>query len=164
MTEIVQIIPTGNPADELRIIARRMAGLTPAAQSTIEASIRHEIARNFDSESAGGENWAPLNPKTVADRIRHGFPGAHPILRRTGEYRRSWTQSGATEVEQGATGWTMYVGSNSFKAIHEKDHFAVIHGKTYPVPGRPARFVDDGGLNRIAQTVENVLAALVENA
>lgn len=157
MTEIVQIIPAGNPADELRIIARRMAGLTPAAQSTIEVSIRHEIARNFDSESAGGQRWAQLAPATVADRIRQGFPGSHPILQRTGAYRRSWAQGDDTEYTPTNTGWEMYVGSSSPLArYHELG--------TSRMPARPARFLDDGGLNRIAQTVENVLAALVENA
>ena len=41
------------------------------------------IEANFRSESCAGDAWAPLAARTVEERERKGFGGAHPILNRT---------------------------------------------------------------------------------
>jgi hypothetical protein len=44
------------------------------------------MSRRFGEMEGGG--WRPLARKTVQQRVRQGFPGPAPILRRTGELRR----------------------------------------------------------------------------
>lgn len=61
-----------------------------------------------------GPEWAPLAPATVADRLRRGYDGEHPILVRTGQLR-------ASVIERGAAGNIFEVGS---------DHVTV--GTEYP--------------------------------
>jgi phage gpG-like protein len=42
-----------------------------------------------------GPLWAQLRPATVADRMRKGYPGEHPILQRSGSLMESVTQRNA---------------------------------------------------------------------
>lgn len=50
------------------------------------------VAKAFDTEGAStGATWAPLKASTQADRVRHGFAPAHPILERTGALKRALT-------------------------------------------------------------------------
>lgn len=45
--------------------------------------MRKSFRTNFERE--GRPRWAPLSEKTIKERERMGFPGAHPILKRTGD-------------------------------------------------------------------------------
>ena len=59
--------------------------------------LRDQFAKNYAQEGGwvgAGTSWPQLRPSTVADRIRKGFPGEHPILVRQGTLRDSLLQIG----------------------------------------------------------------------
>lgn len=60
----------------------------PAVVRTFQAIER--AAFESEGRSSGGA-WPALAPRTVADRIRFGFPGAHPILQRTHALQQALT-------------------------------------------------------------------------
>jgi hypothetical protein len=67
---------------------------------------QHVIQRVFDIE--GDPPWALLAPSTIEARARAGFPPEHPILERTGAFRRAFVVEGATgnimeEINLGAS-------------------------------------------------------------
>lgn len=59
---------------------------------SVQEVIRAVFAGNFARESGGDQKWAALAPRTVRERERLGYPGDHPILVRTDEYRRSFIE------------------------------------------------------------------------
>lgn len=60
------------------------------ARSAIASATRDLIEEGFELEREPRQAaWPALLPSTVARRLRGGFPGAHPILTRTGALRRS---------------------------------------------------------------------------
>jgi hypothetical protein len=65
--------------------------LRPAFEAVLEAFDRI-VERNFETESAAGEAFAPLAPSTIEDRARQGF-GPSPILQRTKTMRGGATAS-----------------------------------------------------------------------
>jgi len=77
-------------------------------------SVREQFDDNFRLEGRGNRRWAALRPRTVRERVRQGYGGSHPILQRTGKYRRSFTQRSAAyeRVFSSANGWGMEMGSN----------------------------------------------------
>lgn len=82
-----------------------------AAWEQVGTELLKDFQQNFDDEGgAFGKGawaqWAPLRPATVRDRQRLGFPGAHPILVRTGDLMESVTV-------RGAPGNVFEVGPNS---------------------------------------------------
>lgn len=73
----------------LSAIEERARDATPAWPAVI-AVFKTIVEEVFASEGAStGEPWAPLKPATQQDRVRHGYPAAHPILRRSGRLERS---------------------------------------------------------------------------
>lgn len=75
----------------LQGIEDRARDLTPVWPYVVRV-FREIVAKAFASEGAStGAPWAPLAESTQADRRRHGFPPAHPILRRTGALMRALT-------------------------------------------------------------------------
>lgn len=55
--------------------------------------VHRTLEESFEAEQVDGEAWAPLAVKTVAERERLGYGGAHPILVRTGSLKRALTES-----------------------------------------------------------------------
>jgi len=72
----------------LQTILRKVKDIRPLAKP-YDWVLRKSVGSRFESEGAQKERWAALAPSTVADRIRRGFPGEHPILVRTGDLLRS---------------------------------------------------------------------------
>lgn len=64
--------------------------------------IRQAHRENFAREG-GRRAWANLADATVAERVRLGYPGRHPILRRTGALMRHVLNTPATVTTTGAT-------------------------------------------------------------
>lgn len=147
-----------NPGDDWVRIARRASNPTAAEQRTVEAAIREQFARNFAREGSGAGAWAPLAPSTVAQRLREGFPGAHPILQRRGDFRRTYTDGGNSDTHytfvQTASGWDMYVGSDD-----ERDpwHFF----GTSRMPARRVTDLDGGQAGAVQDAIDQLLAAIV---
>lgn len=115
---------------EMEQIVTRLRQPPAAKLEPIKRSIRAGFAENFETESAGGIPWQPLSPATVVDRIRHGFPGSHPILQRTGGYRASFTDGnnadhiGTTEQTDGRT--VLAEGSDDFRVPFHEQGGAII--------------------------------------
>ena len=64
------------------------------------------IQEVFDIE--GDPQWAPLAVSTIQNRLRAGFPPEHPILERTGAFRRAFVVAGAPGNVIDETNYGMY--------------------------------------------------------
>lgn len=147
-----------NIGDDWVNIARRASRPSSAEQRPVEQSIRSQFARNFAREGSDAGAWAPLAPFTVAQRLALGFPGPHPILVRTGRYRRSYTQSGSgnalLEFSPTAGGWEMVVGSDDERA-------AELEFGTDRIPPRPVTLLDGQQENAVLDAVDHMFDAIV---
>lgn len=148
-----------NPAiadDLLRLVA---AISNPPSQTTqqIENAVRSGFADNFASESAGGNPWPELAFTTMLDRVLHGFPAAHPILVRAGEYRASFVDSGNPdalyEFFPGGDSWAMEVGSSDSR-VEE------LELGTELIPARPVTVLDTDAENNVIAVIERMLTVL----
>lgn len=70
--------------DRLARAAAEMQG--PMAQAA--EIVSKAIDNNFATESAAGDAWPPLAPKTIEQRLKQGY-GAGPILQRSHDLRGS---------------------------------------------------------------------------
>lgn len=87
----------------LQGIDDRSRDLTPVWPAVVR-EFRGIVAKAFASEGAStGAPWAQLAPSTQADRRRHGFPPAHPILQRSGKLVRALTIGDGAYVATTAT-------------------------------------------------------------
>jgi phage gpG-like protein len=77
-----------------KLISRKLLRVADAvddarpAWPAVTRRVAEAFERNFAQEGPG---WPQLAPSTVRQRVREGHPGAHPILTRTGQYRRALT-------------------------------------------------------------------------
>lgn len=75
----------------------RIASLAPAWEQIADdllGDFGHQVL--WEGGTYGqGSSWAPLRPATVADRIRKGYGGAHPMEWRSGRLLRSLMFRGA---------------------------------------------------------------------
>lgn len=70
-------------------VERATTDLEPALQE-MGQYVLHGVNDNFsDEHSPDGTGWLALKPATVAIREGQGYPGAHPILRRSGTLQDS---------------------------------------------------------------------------
>jgi hypothetical protein len=127
------------------LVIAALTDCTPAMEAS-ERALRDRIEANFDSESAAGDVWDPLKPRTLADRADKGFPPG-PILYRTGQLRAVATAvhgHGSDWAEVGAPDDHPYASAHAGSGSH--DH----------VPLRDFLAVDDA-------FIEGVGSALVEH-
>lgn len=75
---------TGDAVRKDAAMLASLGDLSPA-MSKVAGVARDAIDSNFHTESDGTNAWHGLAPSTVADRVRKGYGGEHPILQRTGE-------------------------------------------------------------------------------
>lgn len=110
------------------------------------AIVRRAAGKAFTTEgSYGGEKWKPLSPWSQDDRRKHGYGPKHPILKRRGDLRSSWTNKShpghymsvrETSAEMGSM---LEVNGYNLMAIHQ---FGAIishpkSGKPLIIPARP---------------------------
>lgn len=93
----LQPVNPGKPGQVIDALARTPMSLGNKEKRKIADRVRLGIAHNFTTESAGGEPWPQLAVRTVAERRRLGFAGAHPIHQRTRQLKMSWTERGHPE-------------------------------------------------------------------
>lgn len=110
---------------------------------------------NFSGERSGsGEAWAELSRVTVLERVQQGYPGAHPILRRSGRLRDSLVNPAHPDhyqaVNRAADGWSLEVGTNVDYALD----LEVGAGR---MPARPFTGLSDDAENRIVTVLEHVI-------
>lgn len=103
-----------------------------------------------------GPGWQFLAPKTIAQRIKLGYPGEHPILVRSGRLMRSLSQKNAEgniyEIDKKSmrVGSILRVGGWSLAMIHQFG--------TGRIPARPMIGLDIGNLRRnLSRVWENWL-------
>lgn len=117
---MIELTPSERTERDMAEFLHRLEQLgdpPPAAVEGVQAAIRQGFADVFASEgTAGAAPWAQLAEATRRDRERLGFPPAHPILERTGEYRRSFTDQGhadhISEWNAGGGVWRIAEGSS----------------------------------------------------
>lgn len=131
----------------------------PDAVRPIQQTIRAAFDFNFETESAGGEPWAPLRPFTRRERSRLGYPAEHPILQRTGDYRRSFTEEDhpahISEWEIVAGRWQIAEGSADSRAQELEE------GRPDMLP-RPVTVIGERGDDLIATTLEYLFSEWFE--
>ena len=136
---MIGLTPSDESRRDLADFLRRLEALgdpTPQAVGVVQAAIRDGFAAVFASEgAAGAAPWAELAEATRRERARLGYPPAHPILVRTGDYRASFVDPGhADHVSEWTSGggvWTIAEGSSHRLAqYHEQG--------TSRMPARPA--------------------------
>lgn len=81
--------------------------------------VRAGFGHSFAVEGGGrfSQKWADLADRTNRERLTLGFPPVHPILERTGRYKRSWTDRTASNHferahQHGSISGTSFVGQN----------------------------------------------------
>lgn len=148
-----------NPAvlDDLTRFIDRLANPPPSATKPVEEAVRMGFAANFASESAGDAAWDELAFDTILDRIVQGFPGQHPILVRTGDYRSSFVDSGngdaLYEFLNMGDGWVMEVGSSDSR-VEE------LEGGTRRIPARLVTILSDASENNVFAALEQMIIRL----
>lgn len=151
----------------LAILERFSEGVAEAARASdnlrrIGDAIRTGIARNFDREQAGDEYpWMDLALSTQRERERLGFPPRHPILKRTGKYRRSFTDENHPyhvfefNLEHG--GFSVRAGSSDPRVD------VLEFGDDLLVPARAATYLNEDSLQSVAAVFHDlILEVLLE--
>lgn len=114
-------------AKDVALIAA-IEDMSPAMAECVNA-IAEGIERNFDTESAAGEAWAPLAESTQRDRERKGYGAAHQILVRTGELKADATKHRQHDHQSAQVG---------FESGHEKARFHMSDEARSKIPLRDA--------------------------
>lgn len=81
----------------------RALSMVPAVRARFEAVVRQGFDYNFEVEGSAAGPWQDLAEMTQTEReqmllegsagLVPGFSPTHPILQRTGKYRRSWAEA-----------------------------------------------------------------------
>jgi len=149
---------TKDPFEALVSFVKAIVAPTKAEQDAISAAVRQGWSENFAGEQSGdGRSWAALRPGTVRSRILGGYPGAHPILVRTGHLRASLLSAGASDSYEQAqvsgNEWQLVVGTEDAKAIfHEQG--------TARIPARPFIALSDGAEQRVISALDTLIAQI----
>lgn len=120
--------------------------------------IRAQFGRNFTGEH-GRTKWAGLAPSTVQERIRKGYGGRHPILKRTGALERHVMTTPA-KVSTTARGATLRIApSPSVGGVRK---YAILaKGGTTPtggrIPARPMIVIDKTGATKVSSAISRAL-------
>lgn len=151
---MIQLIPPDRPFADLEAFMRRIERPGNAEVRKVADAIRQGYAENFSREGSAAGGWRALAEATVAERRRLGFPGEHPILRRSGALRASFIQPGATdhveEFQPVPGGWDLLVGSESEIALFQE--FG-----TSRIPPRPISPLTEAAQERIGAVIDYVI-------
>ena len=130
----------------------RLQKPTQADLLPIQEVIREGFDENFATESAGGRAWRQLSPVTVTERLLLGFPGAHPILERTGNYHASFADpvnaDHVSVIEFGLGLTRLFEGS-------EDDRVRELE------PNRPVLEMSTGATRRIEESIIEMVDELL---
>ncbi len=124
--------------------------------------------KNFDLEGKGGAGgWVDLADSTVAERVRKGFPGEHPILIRYGDLRAITGTSLRVAGGSGIFGMTDADGKSIRVDINAGSHGAIVtasgekslnQNPTQYAPARPYWFVNSAVLGAVRKRAVETLA------
>jgi hypothetical protein len=120
--------------------------------------IRAQFDANFKAEG-GRTKWAQLAPSTVQERIRKGYGGRHPILRRTGALRTHVLTAPAKVTTTGRGATLRIAPSPSVKGVRK--YAMLAKGGTTPtggkVPARPMVVLTPGGATKVSSAISRAL-------
>jgi hypothetical protein len=123
----------------------------------IERAMRRGPDRAFRGDRVGV--WPPLAEWTQSERARQGYGATGPMLRRSGEYWRSWVQRGGwTSFSRRARGWGLEVGSSLVEGGRRR--VLEVGGRNpegFMVPARPVRWMDAQAERTIHDAVDEML-------
>jgi len=128
---------------QLHLLSRPgLSDLQPVADA-----IRHGFAENFEREGSARGPWAPLARRTQIERQLLGYPPAHPILVRSGNYRNDFINSNAPGSVTDWDGNTLFVGSQNQKVrrLNEGED---------RVPSRSVLDLDSGQEGRVGDALD----------
>lgn len=133
----------------------RLRKPTDAQLEPVQESVRDAFNQNFLTESANGQPWEPLSFDTVIERVLLGYPGSHPILRRSGSYQSSFVDAVSadhvSEVEFSGGLIRLFEGSND-------ERVASLELGAGRMPARP---VLDPPLDGINRAISDMLTEII---
>lgn len=172
-------LSTNAKFDDLERLVDRISRPGSGNTRKIAGAVRQGFRDNFESEgAAAGARWQDLAGKTVLTRRRLGFAGSHPILKRTGNYANSFSNSGhgdhIEEITTSGQGTVIDVGSQLASRIHERGGFINIPARQQSrknglmnvgggrafVPQRSALRLGERSEQRIIDTVEYIIGQI----
>jgi len=157
----IRLVPArpGQIRETLDGLSQIVARFGPAERRKVADRVRLGIARNFTREGPEGWPWASLARRTVEERRNLGFPGEHPILQRTRELKRSWTERGHHHHSEG---WGSFGGMTVLTISSDDPRVPELtEGRAYPpMPERPMHLLGDDDL----QGIEDTLVWCIETA
>lgn len=157
----IELEPRGDVIDEdMREFVRRVIYLNRSQQREIDRGVRREFAHSFSAQG-NARPWASLAQMTIIDRIRKGYPGISPILIRSGDFMRSWTERShpdhVFDFNQQRDGWTIESGSEDERAQwHEQG--------TRFMPARPVADFSVQSENRLRSVVDALIDRIWEKS
>lgn len=138
-----------------------LAGMASVlSDASVLSAIRKAFAQNFTDEGAR-KPWAQLAPSTVQERIRKGYGGRHPILKRTGALERHVVTAPA-KVTTTARGATLKIAPSPSVGGVRKYAFLAKGGTTPTggkVPGRPMVVITPGSATKVSSAISRALRA-----
>jgi hypothetical protein len=150
--------------DKIISVARALAmipqNLTLKERGKIADRVRLGIARNFTREGPEGMKWRALAMRTREERRELGYPGEHPILQRTRELKRSWTERRHPhhiEEWDEEDGLTLHLSSSDPRVPE------LTLGRDSPyMPPRPQHLLGDDDLQGLHDTIVWVLEQVAD--
>lgn len=131
-----------------------LAGLEVVLGSPeVIGAIREQFARNFDQEG-GRTRWPQLAPSTVAERVRLGYGGAHPILQRTGALRRH-VLGAPPRVSRSGSGAELRIRPDD--SVGGVPKYLALAMGTHRMPGRPMVVIDASGAVKVTSAISRAL-------
>lgn len=162
---MIDLQPSDASERELKDFLQRLEALgnpPPSAVRAVQEVIREGFAEVFASEGAAGvAPWAQLAEATQRERQRLGFPPAHPILVRTGDYRASFTEERhgdhISEWSAGGGVWRIAEGSrHELAQYHEQG--------TSRMPARRATAFGAALESRVEQALDGLFREWMDHA
>lgn len=154
----VTLTAQGNPFASLEQFFARLERPGSGEIRKVATAIAQGQQDNFSNERSGdGTAWRPLAQMTILERIQQGYPGAHPILRRSGRLRDSLVNPQHPEHYERLiatpNGWTLEAGTNVPYALqHEIGEDRV--------PARPFTDLSDAAEQRVLSVLDFLISQI----
>ncbi len=140
------------------LIIDRLLRPTRQQLAPVQEAIREGFDENFQTESAGGVPWEQLSLTTVIDRVTKGFPGTHPILQRTRNYRASFADAGhadhVSEIQYQLGLVTLFEGT-------QDDRAQILELGSGRVPARPVLEMSNGSVDNVGETILDMIDGII---
>lgn len=169
------MLSTKDKFDDLERLIDRITNMGSGERRKIAGGVTKAFQENFSTEgAASGNPWRPLAPRTVATRRLLDWPGARPILKRSGTYESSFVNANNSnhieEITRSGTGITFDVGSRLAFRIHERGgvvfipHRQMARGGEMRNVGGGRAYVPKRSVLELGEQQEAGLARLIDYA